>query len=218
MSTKQIQLMRALLPYLESLDRFDFDYRPPGYWNQPVKAIGSQVRSQVARAAGLPALSDLSPHTQKLLEATHPRFMGGAYLPGFRGQQTEIARCVMESVLHDVTSIRASEGVRIRYRVVDEYSQQYTCRPASSQLALTFAELVLLILSIRLANEGYGIFWFRNRPAARNREWEEYRTFLTFESHFYPQLEEFFQLEANAWAACRWPKHDLPRLTRVTRG
>lgn len=59
---------------------------------------------------------------RKVLEAMHPMFMGGNYLPAAEDGEVEIARIRIASTTDDVTSVYAKcdEGV-IRYRVVDDY-------------------------------------------------------------------------------------------------
>ena len=64
----------------------------------------------------------ISENDRKALEAFHPMFMGGNYLPDTEHGEVEIARIRIESTTYDVTSVfaRSDKGV-IRYRVVDEY-------------------------------------------------------------------------------------------------
>lgn len=66
-----------------------------------------------------------SPEGLQALEAVHPMFMGGNYLPNLRVGEVEIARISIESTTGDVTAVYARKaGGRIQYRVVDEYEGQ----------------------------------------------------------------------------------------------
>lgn len=64
----------------------------------------------------------LSANDRKALEAYHPMFMGGNYLPDTEEGDVEIARISIKSTTFDVTCVyaRPDEG-SIIYRVVDEY-------------------------------------------------------------------------------------------------
>ena len=65
------------------------------------------------------------------LEATHPMFMGGNYLPDTQGAEVEIARISIESTTHDVSCVYAAlRDGRIHYRVADEYDGDCSDRPA----------------------------------------------------------------------------------------
>jgi hypothetical protein len=59
---------------------------------------------------------------RKVLEAIHPMFMGGNYLPDTEDGEVEIARIRISSTTFDVTSVYArADGGAIHCRVVDEY-------------------------------------------------------------------------------------------------
>lgn len=75
----------------------------------------AEVRSLLA-AANIPAAD------RKALEAFHPMFMGGNYLPDTEHGEVEIARIRIRSTTFDVTCVHARpvDG-GIHYRVVDEY-------------------------------------------------------------------------------------------------
>ena len=89
----------------------------------------------------------------------HPSNMGGEYLPPLRKGEVEIARISLESVTADQISVRARRvRERIRYRVVDEYSETstYVCHPASSVSPLSMGELIALMEG---ASEGGSIIF-----------------------------------------------------------
>ncbi|MBC7548723.1 MAG: hypothetical protein H7224_08820 [Polaromonas sp.] len=116
----------------------DLEFRPDSYF-RPQKLelyLLSQVKGTVLKrklqslfAEGRHAevktllITDvLSVGDKKALEAYHPMFMGGNYLPDTDGGEVEIARICIESTTSDVTSVFAKpDRGRICYRVVDEY-------------------------------------------------------------------------------------------------
>lgn len=76
----------------------------------------------------------LSANDRKALEAYHPMFMGGNYLPDTEDGEVEIARISIKSSTFDVTCVyaRPDEGV-IHYRVVDEYGGDTMQGPDEAQ-------------------------------------------------------------------------------------
>lgn len=85
----------------------------------------------------------------KALEARHPMFMGGNYLPELEVGEVEIARITISSVTWDVACVYArAEGGRIRYRVVDEYAPEFELDPSQrySDMPLTLGVLADLFL------------------------------------------------------------------------
>jgi hypothetical protein len=117
----------------------DPQFRPSTYFRpEKLKShLLSQVKSAALRkklktlfAAGqhdqvrnLIRDATLSDADRKALEAIHPMFMGGNYLPDTANGEVEIARISIRSTTADVTSVYARpEGGLIRYRVVDEYN------------------------------------------------------------------------------------------------
>jgi hypothetical protein len=116
----------------------DLQFRPKSYFRPEKleKYLLSKVKGAVLRKR-LKALFEAGQHEQvrnlaadaafsvadrKALEAIHPMFMGGNYLPDTDDGEVEIARISIRSTTFDVTSVyaRPEEGL-IRYRVVDEY-------------------------------------------------------------------------------------------------
>ena len=76
----------------------------------------------------------LSANDRKALEAYHPMFMGGNYLPDTEDGEVENARISIKSTTFDVTCVyaRPDEGV-IHYRVVDEYGGDTLQGPSDAQ-------------------------------------------------------------------------------------
>ena len=99
----------------------------------------------------------------------------------------------------DVLSLRARwERGKIRYRMVDEYEEKYEISPESSDEPLTFLEMVQLIdqegLPDRVRNMNYECQL--DRAAA-----ERLATIVHTTSEFYPELEGYYEIQADAWMA-----------------
>lgn len=116
----------------------DLDFRPTTYFRPQAleQYLLSNVKSAVLKCK-LQALFSESRHSEvkdllgtkgisagdlKALEAVHPMFMGGNYLPDTDDGEVVLARIRISSTTCDVTSVyaRPDAGV-IRFRVVDEY-------------------------------------------------------------------------------------------------
>ena len=98
----------------------DFDYRPHGYFKPQrlEKHLLSKVKGAVLKRRMEALLSEgrqaellqelgaaTSAENNKVLEAIHPMFMGGNYLPDTEHGEVEIARIRIESTTYDVTSV-----------------------------------------------------------------------------------------------------------------
>jgi hypothetical protein len=147
-------------------------------------------------------VSELDAETREALVDLDPRWMSGEYLPPYLRGEVEIARITVASVSEDVYSIRARTGQRrIRYRVVDEYESAWRCTPASSRQPLTMLGLIGLIHGLECGQEGPRGFianqlWWQARDGASR---EEMLGWLRVGSDFYPQLEDYFRDEIQAW-------------------
>ena len=116
----------------------DLEFRPRTYF-RPEKLeqyLLSKVKGAVLRKK-LKALFEAGQHDEvrylvgdaafsvadnKVLEAFHPMYMGGNYLPDTEDGEVEIARISIQSTTFDVTSVYAKpKDGAIHYRVVDEY-------------------------------------------------------------------------------------------------
>jgi hypothetical protein len=181
-------------------DTIDLGFRPASYFGP--KRLEEYLLSQVKGATirrELRTLFDegrhgelrellgtkgISARDRKALEAVHPAFMGGNYLPDTDLGEVEIARIRLASTTWDVTSVyaRTEEGV-IHYRVVDEYGGE-TLRAKTeteSTKPLTLGELadfflgawnLIGVLKMNLDNDGnIGL------------------DFFSVESDFYPDLD-----------------------------
>jgi len=119
-------------------NEIDLDFRPDTYFRpqrleryllSKVKGAVLRERLQALFDAGLHAevrslltVEGITAADRKALEAIHPMFMGGNYLPDTEEGEVEIARISIESTTCDVTCVyaRPDHGA-IHYRVVDEY-------------------------------------------------------------------------------------------------
>jgi hypothetical protein len=138
----------------------DLDFRPKTYFS-PLR-LESWLLAKVKSAAMRRQLKYLlaegyhedarhlmeevafSASEQRALEAFHPAFMGGNYLPDTGFGEVEIARINLQSTTSDVTCVyaRKEEG-KIHYRVVDEYGGETLQGPvdATTDLPMTLGEL-----------------------------------------------------------------------------
>jgi len=92
----------------------------------------------------------ISERDRRALEAMHPMFMGGNYLPDTEQGEVEIARIRIASTTFDVTSVYAKrDGDVIRYRVVDEYGGDTLEGPSGTESTrpLTLGELADFFLT-----------------------------------------------------------------------
>ena len=121
---------------------------------------------------------------RRALEAFHPMYMGGNYLPDAAEGEVEIARISIRSTTFDVTSVyaRAEDG-QIHYRVVDEYggdtlhgrTEAVTPEPMTlGEFADFFLEAWLLIDVLEMNFED---------------DLEGALGFFTADSSFYPQFD-----------------------------
>jgi hypothetical protein len=138
----------------------DINYRPKSYFGpQRLEAyLIAQVKSAVVREKlerlfseglhdelqNLLAKEGVPKSALKALEAIHPMYMGGNYLPDMEEGEVEIARIEIASTTFDVTSLFAKrENGQIHYRVVDEYDGDTLTGPSEmrSDIPLTLGEM-----------------------------------------------------------------------------
>ncbi len=206
--------------------RFNLDFRPPSYFQDvdpPTLIVASilgeerrkDVKERIAKGTLHPVIcgdwlteSKLDDDLRTLIGRSHPRFMGGEYLPPLADDEIEIARIVCASIMQDVTSIRARRrSSRIHYRVVDEYENQFATSRAWSLKPLTMRELVSLINSSGiddgLMDHGlvYSIIDATDEP-------ESVRDFITVASSFYPELEAYFEHATNEYIDAQRPAEE----------
>lgn len=194
-----------------------FDYRPTTYWDLPAGLLanikGERRRQLITRVAATGDLADLDPRwlaetlteeEQNALALLHPSLMGGEFLPDYRSGEVEIARICLESFLADVISLRArKEGAQIRYRMVDEYDNDYEFAPTATDMPLRLAELIHLIdTASNPFTDSVGLTSsFRDDNLEPGIDPKTLVTFVRVSSLFYPQLEAHYRADATAWLA-----------------
>jgi hypothetical protein len=192
------------------------------------RSILGQIPGTVRRAIGEDALrgerlapeevevifeKELSDKDRESWGRVHPHRMGGEYLPATEEDEVEVARIELASTTADVIQVRArnADGT-IAYSVIDEYydeGSRYDVAPASCAQPLTLGELIDLIDTARQADEGhlYGddridiglVDSARDLNYEGSGDAEGLRDFVRVSSAFYPELERYFQLRAEAW-------------------
>jgi hypothetical protein len=198
----------------------DYSFRPTSYWadTSPLSAILRNVKGENRRQmitdfwkAG--RLEDLEPsilldeqddESRKRRGRIHPSFMGGEYLPGYRGGEVEIARIALESTTADVISLRARPaGQSIAYQVVDEYDSSFDLPFARSREPVSLARLIRLLDKGRLRDPGFplGLSLGYNQLGVWYAGYAFKRHFTRITSEFYPQLFAHYERFYDDWVA-----------------
>jgi len=199
-----------------------YGFRPKSYWAEtdPLSAILRNVTGENRRqmitdywSSGRIEELDISllhdevdDDTRTHLGRIHPSFMGGEFLPPYLLAETEIARIKLKSTTSDVISLRASpipEG--ISYRVVDEYSAEFTLPIPRSTQPLTLAELIRQFDEGSLDDSGFdnrdGLSLGYNWLNVDDDNYESLRHFTSISSQIYRQLHEHFEYVYDDWLA-----------------
>ncbi len=137
---------------------------------------------------------------------------GGDFLPGFRSFEVEIARLALESTTWDVISIRARPSSRgILYRAVNEYASEFIIRPMSSKKPLSLAGLIKLIDGMKNGDilSSPAALRASQGPFDTEKAIRDVEAFVTVASDFYPDLEAWYDQDANAWVQAEL--EELPR-------
>ena len=182
------------------MNDIDLDFRPDSYFRphrleeyllSKVKGAVLKGKLQALFAEGrhdeveqLLGTEGISAEDRKTLEAVHPMFMGGNYLPDTEAGEVEIARICIASTTYDVTSVYARPDVGvIHYKVVDEYGGDTLSGTAeiTSNKPLTLGELADFFLTA----------WSLIDVLEMNFEddLDSSLEFFTAESDFYPELD-----------------------------
>lgn len=200
----------------------DLDFRPRTYFGPQKlerhllsKVKGAVVRKKLqalfaegrhAEVKDLLTTEALTAKDRKALEAFHPMFMGGNYLPDTEDGEVEIARISIKSTTFDVTCVyaRPSHGV-IHYRVVDEYGGDTLQGPSVTQsgMPMTLGELAEFFLGA----------WSLIDVLEMNFEGDEEGAldFFTADSDFYPDLDSLCRKRVRAHFSAdqkEWPPAD----------
>jgi hypothetical protein len=215
---------------------FNWNFRPKCYWGDEKSGfvnIKGEMRRRIIDKAfekgefdTLPVsiFSDgISCEERQLTGSIHPAFMGGEYLPDYSLEEVEIVRVSLESVTCDVYSIRAKkvDDNQITYRVVDEYGSWdkgvFILHTEVSTKPFTFGEIVSFIDNVEWTECGGADRGLTNGFRDLNYnivgpgkdELEELVSFVRVSSCFYPELEQWYQIEGFEWFMARLGELDL---------
>jgi hypothetical protein len=212
--------------------KFDLDFRPETYWDERrfLANITGTVRRQLleealkdpnAPAAVFEVFSD-SERTKEimpLLGIDYGRSVSGEYLRPCRANETEIARLwTPKTTFAEVISIRARRTkTGIIYSIIDDFCDgtSYQFSPKSSQMLLTFGELIRLLESAKRSDNatdhiGFVTGWWENelqciRSCTEHAMAEELRDHIVAQSYFYPQLAEWYRDQFEKWVVTKRP-------------
>lgn len=210
---------------------FDLAWRPLSYFEDLTleQKLGSKIKGQLRGKKVIRDIRD-QPVDPQLMKSEltsdlkdrhgkiHPIMMGGEYLPDLKESEVEICRIVLESTTMDVTSIRAKKKKdRIIYRVEDEYENEYRLIHKSSSKPLTMKQLINNIDKCGEYNEGnlnedFGIGLVLpsiNYMSGEDYSDEEVISFVKVQSHFYPEIEEYYEMKKKVWLAAIRSRSDL---------
>ena len=209
--------------FLDEIESFGFDlsWRPMSYFEDLTleQKLGSKIKGQIRGKKVIrdirdqpvdPQLmkSELASDLKDIHGKIHPVMMGGEYLPDLKDTEVEICRIVLESTTMDVTSIRAKKQKdRIIYRVEDEYDNEYRLPHKSSSKPLTMKQLINNIDKCGEYHEGnlnedFGIGLVLpsiNYMSGEDHEDDEVISFVKVQSHFYSEIEEYYEIKKKAW-------------------
>jgi hypothetical protein len=148
------------------MNETDLEYKPKTYFSpQPlVTYLVDQVKNAAIRERLYVLLSEgrieeikqllgdgeITSNSIRHLEAIHPMFMGGNYLPNMDEGEVEIARIEIASTTNDVTCLFAKmENGKIKLRVVDEYGGDTLNNPTEVVIdePMTLNEMTELFLT-----------------------------------------------------------------------
>ena len=197
-----------------------YGFRPTSYWAEtdPLSAILRNVTGENRRqlitnywASGrieelnITLLQDeVDTSTRTRLGRIHPSFMGGEHLPSYLPGELEIARINLKSTTSDVISLRARPSTYgISYRVVDEYSADFTLPIPHSSEPLTLAELIRQFDEGSLNDNGFdnkdGLSLGYNWLNVDEDNYESLRRFTSISSRIYRQLHDHFENVYDDW-------------------
>ena len=202
----------------------DIEFRPNSYFEDlDLKTrLGSKIKGQIRNQLVAEKIdndfvppeifaSALSDKHRDMHSAIHPWMMGGEYLPDLKEREVEICRVVLKSTTMDVTSLRACQvDQEIHYRDVDEYGDsEYVLVHKSSSEPLSMKQVIenldgtseIHTDSGELNDYGGGGLV---KPAVYQQfesgvSPEEISDFVTVHSVFYPNLEQYYEHQKDAW-------------------
>ena len=203
------------------LNGFDLDFRPPFYFGpQDLKDFhksrilgqirGNMVSGKVDQTDVPEGLreSSLDSSLRDAQGQIHPWMMGGEYLPNLLQNEVELCRVVLKSTTMDVTSFRVrKQKHRFAYRVVDEYSNKFVLKQKTSTRPLSMGEVIQVLDTCQLifydtGDEGEDIGLVKPQIEYMKEygyDKEESVDFVTVESTFYPELENYYERQKDIW-------------------
>jgi hypothetical protein len=206
----------------------DYQFRPESYWapaRNPLEAALRNVKGRNRRemirdyydAGKLDQLHEnlladtLDNGKRESLGAIHPSFMGGEYLPNYGRSEIEIARIELESTTSDVISLRARpSGLRIKYRLVDEYSSEFRLPQQTSSRPFSLGEVITFLDSVERVGVSdpswtqFGVVLSYNQTSLDcGGDLEGLRDFTRVESDYYPDLASHYTEAIEEWYDAR---------------
>jgi hypothetical protein len=205
--------------------KFNLDFTPNSYFNNLSfeQKIGSKVKGEIRRKVALNKIKTetyppelvgrrLNSFIREKQGKIHPHLMGGEYLPDMSSDESEICRIVLNSTTMDVISIKAKiENAKINYRVSDEYEDEeifaYSLKHITSQKPLSMSLLIenidtCLLNEIYKGKEtiyGTGLVHHYLKDCSLHSDRDETYSFVSVESAFYPQLNDYYQKQKLIW-------------------
>tara|TARA_B100000315_G_scaffold246346_1_gene273531 strand:+ start:387 stop:1004 length:618 start_codon:yes stop_codon:yes gene_type:complete len=178
-------LQNFLIEAQESLKKFNLDFTPNSYWN----LIEGNHNVPIQNSA-----------------------IGGPFLPEKKTNVVEIANITLASTTGDIFSIRAKKTKnRINYSIVDEYEGTFSLSIKSSQKSLSLKRMIKLIddTTMDFMDSNYrklfggsrasNIEEFDRTTPLSNEDIERIWDFERVYSDFYPELEEWYDIQNFIW-------------------
>ena len=204
-----------------NIKEFNLNFRPNGYWGpQDLNTFfGARIKGQVRKnlvtskieTDDVPPVlleSELKQNLKEIQGRFHPWMMGGEYLPDFFNNEIEIGRVVLKSTTMDVCSLRVrKQKSRYVYRIVDEYGSSFKLPQKTSTNPLTMKQVINIL-------DNSEIFCYDDGEKFDNaglvkphieflfevkEDEDEILDFVTVESPFYHELEEYYEVKKMIW-------------------
>jgi hypothetical protein len=205
----------------------DYDFQPESYWaaaRNPLEAAlrnvkGRNRRGMIRDYHEVGNLEELDPtlltdsldsEERESLGSIDPPFMGGEYLPSSKRGEVEITRIELASTTSDVITIRARpSGLRILYRVCDEYNSTYKLPRKSSRQPFSLLEFIRFLDAVDQGcpEPSWSRFGFvleaNEGNLASGASLEDLQEFTRVDSDFYPELERHYANVIDEWYQAR---------------
>jgi len=178
-------LQNFLIEAQESLKKFNLDFTPNSYWDT------------IEGISNVPIQNTM---------------IGGPFLPEKKTNVIEIANITLASTTGDIFSIRAKKTKnRINYSIVDEYEGTFSLSIKSSQKSLSLKRMIKLIdnTEMNFMDSNYRNFFGGSRASnieefdrttpLSNEDIEGIWDFERVDSKFYPELEEWYDIQNFIW-------------------